>query len=79
MYTLGEEHELLRQTARELAEAKIAPFDYAIGYVRERRQFGQACRLRLAGRIPAAAQVRSSSQGADRARAERRVVAPRPR
>src|SRR5271168_5515874 len=26
MYTLGEEHELLRQTARELAEAKIAPF-----------------------------------------------------
>ena len=26
MYTLGEEHELLRQTVRELAEAKIAPF-----------------------------------------------------
>ena len=26
MYTLGEEHQLLRQTARELAEAKIAPF-----------------------------------------------------
>jgi alkylation response protein AidB-like acyl-CoA dehydrogenase len=26
MYTLGEEHELLRQTAREVAEAKIAPF-----------------------------------------------------
>ena len=26
MYALGEEHELLRQTARELAEAKIAPF-----------------------------------------------------
>jgi alkylation response protein AidB-like acyl-CoA dehydrogenase len=26
MYTLDEEHELLRQTAREVAEAKIAPF-----------------------------------------------------
>ncbi|HEX4093038.1 MAG TPA: acyl-CoA dehydrogenase family protein [Trebonia sp.] len=26
MYTPGEEHELLRQTVRELAEAKIAPF-----------------------------------------------------
>jgi alkylation response protein AidB-like acyl-CoA dehydrogenase len=26
MYTLGEEHQLLRQTVRELAEAKIAPF-----------------------------------------------------
>ena len=26
MYTLGEEHELLRQTVRDLAEAKIAPF-----------------------------------------------------
>jgi alkylation response protein AidB-like acyl-CoA dehydrogenase len=26
MYTLAEEHELLRQTAHELAEAKIAPF-----------------------------------------------------
>jgi alkylation response protein AidB-like acyl-CoA dehydrogenase len=26
MYAVGEEHELLRQTARELAEAKIAPF-----------------------------------------------------
>ena len=25
MYTLGEEHELLRQTVREVAEAKIAP------------------------------------------------------
>jgi alkylation response protein AidB-like acyl-CoA dehydrogenase len=30
MYTLGEEHELLRQTARELAEAKIAPFAAAV-------------------------------------------------
>ena len=26
MYTPGEEHELPRQTVRELAEAKIAPF-----------------------------------------------------
>jgi alkylation response protein AidB-like acyl-CoA dehydrogenase len=26
MYALGEEHELLRQTARDVAEAKIAPF-----------------------------------------------------
>ena len=26
MYTLGEEHELLRQTVRELAETKISPF-----------------------------------------------------
>ena len=26
MYTLEEEHELLRQKARELAEEKIAPF-----------------------------------------------------
>jgi alkylation response protein AidB-like acyl-CoA dehydrogenase len=30
MYTLGEEHELLRQTAREVAEAKIAPFAAAV-------------------------------------------------
>ena len=30
MYTLGEEHELLRQAARELAEAKIAPFAAAV-------------------------------------------------
>ena len=30
MYTLDEEHELLRQTARELAEAKIAPFAAAV-------------------------------------------------
>jgi hypothetical protein len=30
MYTLGEEHDLLRQTARELAEAKIAPFAAAV-------------------------------------------------
>ncbi len=30
MYTLTEEHELLRQTARELAEAKIAPFAAAV-------------------------------------------------
>jgi alkylation response protein AidB-like acyl-CoA dehydrogenase len=29
-YTLGEEHELLRQTVRELAEAKIAPFAAAV-------------------------------------------------
>ena len=30
MYTLGEEHQLLRQTVRELAEAKIAPFGTAV-------------------------------------------------
>ena len=30
MYTLGEEHELLRQTVRELTEAKIAPFAAAV-------------------------------------------------
>ena len=30
MYTLTEEHELLRQTVRELAEAKIAPFAAAV-------------------------------------------------
>jgi alkylation response protein AidB-like acyl-CoA dehydrogenase len=30
MYTLDEEHELLRQTVRELAEAKIAPFAAAV-------------------------------------------------
>jgi alkylation response protein AidB-like acyl-CoA dehydrogenase len=30
MYTLAEEHELLRQTVRELAEAKIAPFAAAV-------------------------------------------------
>ena len=30
MYTLGEEHELLRQTVRDLAEAKIAPFAAAV-------------------------------------------------
>src|SRR5579859_4653464 len=30
MYTLGEEHELLRETVRELAEAKIAPFAAAV-------------------------------------------------
>jgi alkylation response protein AidB-like acyl-CoA dehydrogenase len=30
MYMLGEEHELLRQTVRELAEAKIAPFAAAV-------------------------------------------------
>jgi alkylation response protein AidB-like acyl-CoA dehydrogenase len=30
MYTLGEEHQLLRETVRELAEAKIAPFAAAV-------------------------------------------------
>src|SRR6266851_1294893 len=30
MYTLGEEHELLRQTVRDLAETKIAPFAAAV-------------------------------------------------
>src|SRR6201996_345738 len=30
MYTLSEEHRLLRQTVRELAEAKIAPFAAAV-------------------------------------------------
>src|SRR6201996_756875 len=30
MYTLSEEHRLLRETVRELAEAKIAPFAAAV-------------------------------------------------
>jgi alkylation response protein AidB-like acyl-CoA dehydrogenase len=30
MYTLGKEHELLRETVRELAEAKVAPFAAAV-------------------------------------------------
>jgi alkylation response protein AidB-like acyl-CoA dehydrogenase len=64
MYELGEEHELLRQTVRELAEAKIAPFAAAVD---EQARFPQEALDALTGASLHAVHVPESygGEGAD--------------
>src|SRR5580693_1209268 len=64
MYTLGEEHELLRQTVRDLAEAKIAP---AAAHVDATDRFPQEALDALTGASLHAAHIPESygGEGAD--------------